>query len=123
MPNGADYLARYDFLAKNANSLEQRTTLAAIDAATDVANEDPATVNHTDRLKLSGAVLKNPDNWGRTLTRVIVAEASTTVVPPANPTQAQLDTADTALKLHLTTNWTAYATAYAAWVSIAPTAP
>jgi hypothetical protein len=54
--------------------LRCRVTQMGMIVAMEVVQESPATENHTNRLKWAIAVLGNPEQWGVTLLRVLIAK-------------------------------------------------
>lgn len=90
-----------------------RVSMACVVGAIAVINEDPATANHATRVKLSAAVLKEPEFIARRLAVVLAAAAPVVATTAGDPPVTTVDTTltDAQLQALVDARWTAFATA------------
>jgi hypothetical protein len=83
-----------------------RVTLAATTVVNEILMEPEATADHATRLRFVGVVMRNPDESGRRLARLVAIS-----VPIATNSQGQVTTSvtDAQLILYLRQRWTALA--------------
>jgi hypothetical protein len=96
------------------DAFASRVLMISMKTAETVSNEDPATVNHAERLKYAQRTMRGDENSKMLATHIIANNATIQAAIDSDPASLGSNVADADIQTTMTTIWTARSLAFAA---------